>query len=45
MMLDSIDNMPNHCIIKEFAGYFANIISNMIEVRHDKLFVKTFFLF
>ncbi len=26
---------------KEFVGYFAKIISNMIEVRHDKLFVKT----
>ncbi len=26
---------------KEFVGYFANIISDMIEVRHDKLFVKT----
>ncbi len=26
---------------KEFVGYFAKIISDMIEVRHDKLFVKT----
>ncbi len=26
---------------KEFVGYFAKIISNLIEVRHDKLFVKT----
>ncbi len=26
---------------KEFVGYFAKIISGMIEVRHDKLFVKT----
>ncbi len=25
---------------KEFVGYFAKIISDMIEVRHDKLFVK-----
>ncbi len=25
----------------KFAGYFAKIISDMIEVRHDKLFVKT----
>ncbi len=28
-------------ISKEFVGYFAKIISDMIEVRHDKLFVKT----
>ncbi len=26
---------------KEFVGYFAKIISDMIKVRHDKLFVKT----
>ncbi len=26
---------------KEFVGYFAKITSNMIEVRNDKLFVKT----
>ncbi len=26
---------------KEFIGYFTKIISDMIEVRHDKLFVKT----
>ncbi len=26
---------------KIFVGYFAKIISDMIEVRHDKLFVKT----
>ncbi len=26
---------------EEFVGYFAKIISDMIEVRHDKLFVKT----
>ncbi len=26
---------------KEFVGYFAKIISDIIEVRHDKLFVKT----
>ncbi len=26
---------------KEFVGYFAKIKSDMIEVRHDKLFVKT----
>ncbi len=26
---------------KEFVGYFAKIITDMIEVRHDKLFVKT----
>ncbi len=26
---------------KEFVGYFAKIISDMIEVRHHKLFVKT----
>ncbi len=26
---------------KEFVGYFAKIISDMIEVIHDKLFVKT----
>ncbi len=25
---------------KEFVGYFVKIISDMIEVRHDKLFVK-----
>ncbi len=25
----------------EFVGYFAKIISDMIEVGHDKLFVKT----
>ncbi len=25
---------------KEFVGYCAKIISDMIEVRHDKLFVK-----
>ncbi len=25
----------------EFVGYSAKIISDMIEVRHDKLFVKT----
>ncbi len=24
---------------KEFVGYFAKIIYDMIEVRHDKLFV------
>ncbi len=29
---------------KEFVGYFAKIISNMIEVIHDKLFVKKKFL-
>ncbi len=28
------------CMSKEFVGYFAKIISDMIEVRHDKLFVK-----
>ncbi len=28
-------------ISNEFVGYFAKIISDMIEVRHDKLFVKT----
>ncbi len=28
-------------ISKEFVIYFAKIISDMIEVRHDKLFVKT----
>ncbi len=26
---------------KEFVSYFAKIIYDMIEVRHDKLFVKT----
>ncbi len=26
---------------KMFVGYFAKIISDMIEVRHDELFVKT----
>ncbi len=26
---------------EEFVGYFAKIISDMIEVRHDKQFVKT----
>ncbi len=26
---------------KVFVGYFAKIISDIIEVRHDKLFVKT----
>ncbi len=26
---------------KEFLGYFAKIISDLIEVRHDKRFVKT----
>ncbi len=26
---------------KEFVDYFAKIISDMIEVRHEKLFVKT----
>ncbi len=26
---------------KECVGYFAKIISDVIEVRHDKLFVKT----
>ncbi len=26
---------------KEFVGYSTKIISDMIEVRHDKLFVKT----
>ncbi len=26
---------------KEFVGYFAKLIYDMIEVRHDKLFVKT----
>ncbi len=26
---------------KEFVGYSAKIISDMIEVRHDKLFFKT----
>ncbi len=25
---------------KEFVGYFVKMISDMIEVRHDKLFVK-----
>ncbi len=28
-------------ISKEFEVYFVKIISDMIEVRHDKLFVKT----
>ncbi len=27
-------------ISKELVGYFAKIISDMIKVRHDKLFVK-----
>ncbi len=31
-------------LFKEFVGYFAKIISDMIEVRHDKLFVKRIFL-
>ncbi len=26
---------------KEFVGYFAKIIYDIIQVRHDKLFVKT----
>ncbi len=26
---------------KEFVGYFAKMIFDMIEFRHDKLFVKT----
>ncbi len=26
---------------KEFVGYFAKIISDLIEIRHDKLFAKT----
>ncbi len=26
---------------KEFVGYFDKIISDMIEVKHDKLSVKT----
>ncbi len=26
---------------KEFVRYFTKILSDMIEVRHDKLFVKT----
>ncbi len=26
---------------KEFVGYYAKLISDKIEVRHDKLFVKT----
>ncbi len=26
---------------KDFVGYFARIISDMIEDKHDKLFVKT----
>ncbi len=26
---------------REFVGYFVKIISDMIGVRHDKLFVKT----
>ncbi len=26
---------------KEFVGYFTKIISHLIEVRHNKLFVKT----
>ncbi len=29
-------------ISKEFVGYFTKIISDMIEVRHDKLFVNFF---
>ncbi len=29
----------------ELVGYFAEIKSDMIEVRHDKLFVKTCFFF
>ncbi len=28
-------------MFKEFEGYFDKILSDMIEVRHDKLFVKT----
>ncbi len=31
----------NMFISKEFVGYFAKIISDIIEVRHDELFVKT----
>ncbi len=31
----------NMFMSKEFVGYVAKIISDMIEVRHDKLFVKT----
>ncbi len=30
---------------EEFVGYFAKIISDMIEVRHDKLFVKSYNIF
>ncbi len=26
---------------KEYVGYFAKIMSDMIEVIHDKLFVET----
>ncbi len=26
---------------KEFVGYFAKIVSDIIEVSHNKLFVKT----
>ncbi len=28
-------------MLKQCVGYFAKIIFEMIEVRHDKLFVKT----
>ncbi len=28
-------------MFKEFVGYCTEIISDMIQVRHDKLFVST----
>ncbi len=34
-------DMTKMFMSKEFVGYCAKIISDMIEVRHDKLFVKT----
>ncbi len=37
---NEIDNIKMF-MSKEFVGCFAKIISDMIEVRYDKLFVKT----
>ncbi len=38
---NSYEVEPYALMSKEFVGYFAKIISDMIEVRHVELFVKT----
>ncbi len=40
--LQHVGNTVRMFISKQFVSYFAKIISEMIEVRHGKVFVKTY---